>query len=178
MKRTVLFMAAIMTLSCAWAQKISKNEAKSLQTFLSQTAAKGGNNAEALRMVGNNVATCPGIKVENGHVTEIDFKGKDLAGTLDLSGFTALKKVDVSNNKITSLTLNNNPALVEIYAGKNRIHTMTITGCPQVQMIKVNKNRLADFDLGSVPLLQKFNVSGNMLERLTFQMLSIWNISM
>lgn len=57
-------MAALMTLSCAWAQKISKNEAKSLQTFLSQNAAKGGNNAEALRMVGSNVAACPGIKVE------------------------------------------------------------------------------------------------------------------
>ena len=155
-----------MTLSCAWAQKISKNEAKSLQTFLSQNAAKGGNNAEALRMVGSNVAACPGIKVENGHVTEIDFKGKDLAGTLDLSGFPALQKIDVSSNKITSLTLNNNPALVEVNAGKNRIHTMTITGCPQVQTIRVNKNRLAEFDLGTVPLLKRFNVSGNMLEAL------------
>lgn len=65
-------MAALMTLSCAWAQNLSKNEAKALNSFLSQTAAKGGNNAEALKMLGNNVATCPGVTVVNGHVTEIN----------------------------------------------------------------------------------------------------------
>ena len=44
MKRTVLFLAAVMSLSCAWSQNLSKNEAKSLQAFISQPSAKGGNN--------------------------------------------------------------------------------------------------------------------------------------
>ena len=66
------------------AQNLAKNEAKALNAFLSQTSAKGSLNGAALEWNSNNLSDCPGLKVENGHVTEIDLHGKDLAGSLDL----------------------------------------------------------------------------------------------
>ena len=112
MKRTILFLAALATLSCGWSQNLSKNEAKSLQAFINQPAAKGGNNGQALGFSGGNVASIPGITVSGGHVTEIKWDNKELGGALDLSGFPALQKVDVSGNKLTSLTVVS-PTIVE-----------------------------------------------------------------
>ena len=100
MKSTVLFLAAMMTISCGFAQSLNKKEAKALLSYLSQPSAKGGTNAQALGVNATNLAVAPGIKIENGHVTEIDWKGKDLAGDLNLSGFDALTQGDVSDNKI------------------------------------------------------------------------------
>lgn len=164
MKRTILFIVALMTIGYGWAQSLNKNEAKALQTYLSESAAKGGNNAEALGMTGNNYAVVPGVKVENGYVTEIDWSGKNIAGALNLSGFKYLKKVDVTGNKITAVTLKNNPAMVEFNGGNNRIADITITGCPQMQYLRLNRNRLAEFDFSEVPMVKKVNISGNMIE--------------
>ena len=70
MKKTILFLAALATVSAGWAQNLSKNEAKSLQAFISQPAANGGTNAQALGFTGNNVADLPdelsSLLVRNG----------------------------------------------------------------------------------------------------------------
>ncbi|WP_438590627.1 hypothetical protein [Duncaniella muris] len=93
MKRTVLLLAAVVALGgSAFAQNINKNEAKMLKTFLSQTSAKGTSNAVQLGAQVNNPAAIQGVKIQDGHVTEIEWKDKDLAGALDLSGFPALQK--------------------------------------------------------------------------------------
>ena len=63
MKRTFLLLAALATMTCGWSQNLSKNEAKALQAFVSQPAAKGGDNAQALGFAGGNVASLPGITV-------------------------------------------------------------------------------------------------------------------
>ena len=98
-------MAALATLTCGWSQNLSKNEAKSLQAFINQPAAKGGNNGQALGFAGGNVASLPGITISDGHVTEIKWDNKELAGSLDLTNFPSLQKIDVSGNKLTSLTI-------------------------------------------------------------------------
>ena len=106
MKRTVLLMSAVLAVaSCGFAQGLNKNEAKALQSFLTQTSVKGTNNGSALGLQGNNISMLPGVKVSNGHVTEIDWSGKDLAGTLNLSNFPELQKINVSGNKLTSLVV-------------------------------------------------------------------------
>lgn len=135
MKRTVLFLAAMMTVAMSWAQ-ISKNEAKSLNAFLAQPSAEGTTNAAALGVGPNAAASIPGLKIENGHVTEIDLSHKKLAGDLNLSGFPALTKVNVSDNRIQTLTLANNPALVGVNASHNRLTEFAVSGCPQVQNIR------------------------------------------
>ena len=59
MKRTILFLAALATITCGWSQNLAKNEAKSLQAFMNQTAANGGTNGQVLGYSGN-VASIPG----------------------------------------------------------------------------------------------------------------------
>ena len=119
MKRTILLLtAALLSAGMTYAQ-LNKAEAKALGNFLSQTSADGQTNAAALGVGVNNIAAAPGIKVENGRIVEIDWRGKKLAGSLNLSNFPALQKVNVSDNKLTSLTLANNPALVGVNAAHN-----------------------------------------------------------
>ena len=161
MKRTILFLASVMALSCAWGQNLSKNEAKSLEAFMNQPAAKGGNNGQALGYAGGGISNLPGITVSNGHVTEIKWNNKDLAGTLDLSGFPALQKVDISGNKISSLSVSGAPALIELNASKNRIASVAFEGCEQLQVLRLNRNRLAEIDLAGVPFIKKLNLSSN-----------------
>ena len=145
MKRTTLFLAALMAITCGWSQNLSKSEAKSLQAFATQASAKGGDNGSALGFTGGSFANFPGITVSaDGHVTEIDWRNKDLAGNLDLSKFPALQKVNVSGNKIVTLTLSANPQLVEVNAGHNRITDVTLTDCPQLQTLRLNRNRQPD----------------------------------
>lgn len=91
MKKIALFLAVAICGVAASAQNLAKNEAKQLQAFLAQPAQEAATNAEALKVTDTrNLAAIEGITVQNGHVTAIDFKGKKLAGVLDLSGFTAL----------------------------------------------------------------------------------------
>lgn len=64
MKRTALFLAAIFTFGCVFAQNVAKNEVKALKAFLAQPAAKGGTNAEALRITNlNDPSAWEGVKV-------------------------------------------------------------------------------------------------------------------
>ena len=123
-----------MVLGSAMAQNLNKTEAKALQAFLNQPAVEKSTNGAALGYAGS-VATVPGIKIANGHVTAIDWKDKHLAGQLNLSNFPQLEKVEVSGNKLTALNLSGNPALVEVNAGRNRISEFTVTNCPQIQVL-------------------------------------------
>lgn len=117
--KTAFLMTAILLGSSmtAFAQKIAKNEANQLKAFLTQSAEKEGTNAHALKVTDiNNPGSIEGITVENGHVTAIEWKDKKVAGSLDVSGFKALKKLDVSRNALTALDASDCPALSELNA--------------------------------------------------------------
>ena len=146
-----------MSLSCAWSQNLSKVNQKAFRLLSVSRSAKGGNNGEALGFQGGNVANIPGITVSNGHVTDIKWDGKDLGGSLDLSAFPALQKVDISNNKIKNLSVAlSAPSLVELNASKNRISEISLQGCDQLQTLRLNRNRLSEIDLSGTPFLKKF----------------------
>lgn len=94
MKKALLMITLMLGCMTVFAQKIDKNEAKQIKAFLAQPAEKDGTNANVLKVTDvNNIAAIEGIQVENGHVTAIEWKDKKLAGSLDLSGFDALKKL-------------------------------------------------------------------------------------
>ena len=150
-----------------FAQKIDKNEVKQLKAFLSQTAEKDGTNANALKVTNiNDIASIEGVKVENGHVTAIEWKDKHLAGDLDLSGFEALTKVDVSRNKLNSISVAGDVALTEINASRNVLRSADFEGCTSLVKISVYKNRLTDIALNNVPLLKNLNCSNNLFVEL------------
>ncbi|MDE7472887.1 MAG: hypothetical protein K2M68_04795, partial [Muribaculaceae bacterium] len=122
MKKAVLMIALALVSTSAFAQKIAKNEMKQLKAFLEQPAEKDGTNAQALKIVDMNApATWEGVTIVDGHVTAIDWKDKKLAGDLDLSGFTQLSNVDVSRNKIASLSVAQDASLTDLNASRNQI---------------------------------------------------------
>lgn len=167
--KKALFMIALMLGSVtAFAQKMDKNEVKQLQNFLSQPAEKGGTNATALKITDlKSPATWEGVTVANGRVTAIEWKDKHLAGDLDLSGFTALTKVDVSRNALTSLSVAGDAALTELNASRNKLSTLTLKDNSALRDIKVYRNRLTDIDITGTPLLTNLNCSNNLLVELS-----------
>ena len=99
MKKVLFLMAVILGGLTAFAQNLDKNEAKQLQAFVAA-------NASALKASDPKaIASVEGVTVDNGHVTAIDWKDKKLTGSLNLTGFKALTKVDVSRNELTSLNV-------------------------------------------------------------------------
>ena len=125
-----------------FAQKIDKNEAKQIKAFLSQPAEKDATNAAALKVTDmNNVAAIEGIKVENGHITSIEWKDKKLAGNLNLSGFSALTKVDVSRNKLTGFSVAGS-AVTDVNASRNVLTSVDVSGCSSLVKLALNRNRL------------------------------------
>ena len=110
-------MALMIGCMSASAQKIDKNELKELQAFLSQPGEKDATNAEALKITDlKTPSSWEGVTIENGHVTAIEWADKHLAGSLNLSNFSALTKLNVSRNAITSLNLTGDAALVRLDA--------------------------------------------------------------
>lgn len=157
-------MALMVGCMSASAQKIDKNELKQLQVFLSQPGEKSATNAEALKISDvKSPATWEGVTIANGHVTAIEWADKHLAGTLDLSGFDALTKVNVSRNALTAVTFDGCAALNRIDAQRNKIKEVNFNGCKGLQTLNIYKNRLTEISLDGMPLLETVNISNNYL---------------
>ncbi len=151
MKKALLMIALVVGCMSATAQKIDKNEMKELQAFLSQPAEKHATNAEALKITDLKApSTWEGVTVENGHVTAIEWGDKHLAGDLNLSNFSALTKLNVSRNALTSLNVSGNAALNRVDAQRNKITTVNLEGCSGLQVLNIYKNRITDLDRKSV----------------------------
>lgn len=130
MKKAVLLITLALSSAMVFAQKVDKNELKQLKTFLSQPAEKDATNAQALKITDLNApSTWEGVTVENGRITEIKWKDKKLAGDLNLSGFTALRTVDVSRNKLASLSVDGDVSLTELNASRNAMTSVDFGNC-------------------------------------------------
>ncbi|MDE6540628.1 MAG: hypothetical protein K2L74_01305, partial [Muribaculaceae bacterium] len=164
MKKIALLLAVAISSVSLFAQNVNKNELKQLKAFLAQPAVEAATNADALKVTDkNNPATWEGVTVENGHITAIDWKDKKLSGVLDLSGFKALAKVDVSRNRLTGFTAKGDGALTELNASRNKLTEFSVESCPQLTKLAVNNNRLTDIDLSGLQVLKTLNLSNNYL---------------
>jgi uncharacterized protein YjdB len=122
---TLLFTTVMSPVSTAWAAKASYHtgEFGQLREFLAQN---GNGKKVSKNFVVNDPATY-GVKttVSGGkiRVKSISWSNKDLSGTLDLSGFSQLTYLNVSNNDLTKLNL---------------------TGCSKLSTLKCNSNKLTE----------------------------------
>ena len=163
MKKTLLLILVMMGCVTVSAQKIAKNELKQLQSFLAMTSEKGVTNAQVLQIPDmRNPSLWKGVTIENNHVTAIDWKHKNIAGALDLSGFAALKTVDVSHNKLTSISLAGCGALGDFNASRNALTSVDFTGCESLSKINVSGNRLTELTLADVAEIKNINCSNNL----------------
>ena len=143
MKKSLLLIALMVGCMSASAQKFDKNELRQLQSFLSQPGEKAATNAEALKITDlKNPATWEGVTVANGRVTAIEWGDKHLAGELNLSGFKALTKVNVSRNALTSLNIDGDAAITRLDAQRNKLSGVSLDGCTGLKTLNIYKNQI------------------------------------
>lgn len=167
MKRTLYSLAALILCVCSMSAKKASGELASLKAFLQQPAMEAATNAEALGISNlNDPSSWTGVVISNGHVKEIKWDGKKLAGSLTLSNMPELTSVMLRNNRLVSLSISNCPALTAVNAGRNRISQFSCTGTPMLQNLLLYRNRLSSIDLGAVPMLKRLNISSNSMAAL------------
>jgi len=131
-----------------------------------------------------------------GNITELDCRGEETPGgnrpliALDVSGCTALQKLDCRYNFITELDVQGLTALQELYCNSNtltvldvhgltklqkldcnvnRLTALNVSGCTALKELYCNFNGLITLDVQGCTVLQKFNCSKNQLSTLNVQ---------
>lgn len=69
------------------------------------------------------------VQEERTKTKELSIKNQSLEGKLDLSDFINLKTLWCSNNKLTSINVNNCPHLEKIYCQNNQLTSLDIGNC-------------------------------------------------
>jgi len=87
---------------------------------------------------------CP-LNERNG-IRELDISNSDLKGSLFLTGFTNLEKLDCSRNKLTNLDVKDCSKLREIWCGSNRLTSLNLTGLNDLEEVSFSNNLLTNFD--------------------------------
>ncbi|WP_407934821.1 leucine-rich repeat domain-containing protein, partial [Barnesiella intestinihominis] len=168
MKRVFIMLAIVLgSAGLLFAQKSNQKEVKQLQSFLQQKSAKGDANYIRLGITDiKNPAMWKGVVWSDGRAISIDWKDKELAGELDLNGFTALQKVDCSRNQLTEINVSNCTALNTLNVSRNKLSELNIDNCPALIKLDCYKNRLTDLSLSGLPGLKNLNCSNNLFVEL------------
>lgn len=116
----------------------NKNEIAYLSIFANQN-----DNLSILNWNLDGPSTWTGITWnENGNVESIDLSFKNLSGSLDLSNFGSLKKLDVTGNNLTSLNLDNCTSLEEIDCSFNKLTALNLSDCTNLTSVTCCYNYL------------------------------------
>lgn len=100
-------------------------------------------NAQILNWDLDDPSTWTGITWnEDGNVEGIDLSFKNLSGSLDLSNFSSLKKLDVTSNNLTSLNLDNCTSLEEIDCSFNKLTALDLSDCTNLTSVTCCYNYL------------------------------------
>lgn len=78
----------------------------------------------------------------DGNVENIDLSFKNLSGSLDLSNFGSLKRLDATGNNLTSLNLDNCSSLEEIDCSFNKLTALDLSDCTNLTSVTCCYNYL------------------------------------
>lgn len=143
-----------------------------LQNFLEKTDSSGEKNGKKINSNynANDTSTWTGVTwtTINGEmrVTRIDWSGRQLVGSLDLSGCTALTYLNCGSNSLTQLKLTNCTALTYLYCNSNNLTVLNISGCTSLLSLYCYYNQLAVLDVSKCTLLKTLYCDSNQLSEL------------
>lgn len=127
-------------------EQLNENEFNSLKNFILQY-----NNSDSLNWDLNDPSTWTGITWnEDGNVESIDLSFKNLSGSLDLSNFSSLKKLDVTGNNLTSLNLDNCSSLEELDCSFNKLTSLDLCDCTSLKSVICCYNYLDTHEGGTL----------------------------
>lgn len=107
-----------------------------------------------------------------GDITELNCSGEETPGgnrpliALDVSGCTALQKLDCRFNFITELNVQGLTALQELYCRTNQIPELNVQGLTKLQKLNCQGNELTTLDVQGLTALQELICHSNELSTL------------
>ena len=106
-----------------------------------------------------------------GELIELDCRGEKLGSNrpliaLDVSGCTALQKLNCQYNKITALDVQGLTALQELICNSNELTALDVSGLTALKELICNSNELTALDVQGCTALQKLNCRSNKLTAL------------
>lgn len=112
------------------------------------------NNKLTSVKLGANTTSSPSV---------LDFSNNQLTGTLDLSQWANLSKIDISGCKVEKLLLPNSSVLYQVLCDDNLLTELDIAGRTGVDELSVNGNKLTTLDLTGMTKLTEVHASNNLL---------------
>ena len=110
-----------------------------------------------------------------GELTELNCRGSEDASNrslvaLDVSGCTALQKLDCAKNQLTALNVQGLTALQELSCGSNQLKTLNVQGLTKLEKLYCQGNPLKALNVSGLTALQELQCNDtNQLETLNVQ---------
>ena len=141
-------------------------------------------NAECLDWDVDDPSTWYGITWENGNITGLDISYAPIGGSMDLTAFTELEKLDCSytyidnlnlngciklkvlncsGDRLQSLSLNCQKTLEELYCQNNQLRTLELDGFSALSVLNCISNELNELKLNNCQSLKILNCEYNYL---------------
>ena len=113
--------------------------------------ANQGDNLSILGWDLDDPSTWTGITwSEDGNIQNIDLSFKNLSGSLDLSNFDLLKKLDITGNNLTFLNMDNCSSLEEIDCSFNKLTALDLSDCTNLTSVTCCYNYLDTHEGGTL----------------------------
>ena len=102
-----------------------------------------------------------------GDIIELDCRGEETPGgnrpliALDVSGCTALQKLNCQYNKITALNVQGLTALQELECYNNQLATLNVQGCASLQKLNCQGNKLSTLNVQGLKALKELQCNDN-----------------
>lgn len=103
---------------------------------------------------------------ELAQITVLDLSGLGIGDLTGISHFTALERLNVNNNRLTSLDVSKNTRLTSLYCATNALGHLDVTGCPELVELNCERNRLTELNLACNPKLVQLYCRHNSLTQL------------
>jgi hypothetical protein len=100
-------------------------------------------------------------KENRTEITELDIRGKNLEGVLDLSDFSSLETLWCSSNQLTNLNLSNCGKLNELDCKDNpNLTNLDLNNCRKLKSLTLYKGYLnTELDLSKFPRLKEDKIN-------------------
>ena len=91
-------------------------------------------------------------------LTRLNLSDNNLTA-LDISHNTELEVLYCENNKLAALDVSHNTALEELWVFTNRLTELDVTSCPNLRILDCHLNQITELDVSNNPLLTQLDVA-------------------
>jgi len=99
-------------------------------------------------------------------ITELDVSAREIQSLAGIEHFVALEKLDVSDNRLTTLDVSNNKALKRLFVNNNQLASLNVSNNKALTELQAWDNRLTVLDVSDNVALTGLSISDNKLTTL------------